>query len=115
MDLFGSAPNLKCSNEAVCYNAAASPQTLSNNRKGSLLGFDCIVPNILLVDKLHYNSQSSSVLFDSMLEAFEQSLFLVIVTVVYSFYCTHLEFIKIRSATSPSGLSNLDLENDKSR
>lgn len=64
MDLFGSAPNLKCSNEAVCYNAAASPQTTSNNREGSHLGFDCIVPSILL-DKLHHSSQSSSVLVDT--------------------------------------------------
>lgn len=60
MDLFGSAPNLKCSNEAVCYNAAASP--LSYNRLGSRLGFECIVLSILLVDN---KSQSSSVLLDT--------------------------------------------------
>lgn len=65
MDLFGSAPNLKCSNEAVCYNAAASPQTPFNNRGGSHLGFDYIVCTILLVDKLHHNSQSSLVLLST--------------------------------------------------
>lgn len=125
MDLFGSAPNLKCSNEAVCYNAAASPQTPSNNREGSRLGFDCIVPSILLVDKLHHNSQSSSVLLDTecnstqthqWCEVFQQSLFLVMVTLVCSFcgslhFSAHIsqqEFINLRSATSPGGLSNLN-------
>lgn len=61
MDLFGSAPNLKCSNESVPYNAAVRPQAPSNNRAGSRLGFDCVVPSILLLDKLHHSPQSSSV------------------------------------------------------
>lgn len=95
MDLFGSAPNLKCSNEAVCYNATASPQTPSNNREGFRLGFDYIVTSILLWDKLLLNCQSSSVWTQNATAhkltggvrfvVFEQSFFLVIVIAVNSF------------------------------
>lgn len=60
MDLFGSAPNLKCGNESVSYNAVVSLQTPSSNRADSHMGFDSIVPRELL-GKLHHPSQSQSV------------------------------------------------------
>lgn len=57
MDLFGSAPNFKCSNEAVSYNATACSRS---SKLGPHLGFDCITASVLLLD----NSPSSLVLLD---------------------------------------------------
>lgn len=52
MDLFGPAPNLNCSNEAVCYNALPA----HFNTPDSRMVFDCIVSRALLV--LNFDSNS---------------------------------------------------------
>lgn len=59
MDLFGPAPNLNCSNEAVCYNAAASSFQYATFSYGLwLYSIQSIISAqfsqfILLVSKLH--------------------------------------------------------------
>lgn len=76
MDLFGCAPNLKCSNEAVCYNAVSIRQTPFNRRELLCVGSDCTVLEYITGDKSSFLFWTQNTLAHQLTQvmlAFEQS------------------------------------------